>query len=401
MVALCFGIALLAGTFFITENLFLKKQADAYSDQLATLSSSHKQLTDTLVTHETQWQQALREKEAHWQKSLLQLNDTLQHFSRQADTFKASMAENRENLTRLVNRKMEAQRGDLNKLKTASSRNNAALASLKRHLHRDCDTMKKAMIYPTVQLRGKGTVGSGVIIFSGPVGDGKAAPSRHATFILSAYHVILEVTDAKNRSVVKDIRLMGPDDNLMHRSHQGRVIAHDLQIDIALLSLDTDKPVPHVASFMTPEALQKIQIFAPAYTVGCPLGNIPLPSIGEITTKQKKVNNINFWMFNAPTFFGNSGGGVFSADSGKLLGLTSMVYTYGQDNPVVVPHLGLFVPVDAIMTWLDNKGFGFLHDKTRAIPKKILCALDSAQKGATNNKVKQAKHGIKPAVHDE
>ena len=38
-----------------------------------------------------------------------------------------------------------------------------------------------------------------------------------------------------------------------------------------------------------------------------------------------------------------------------------MIYTYGKRNPTVVPHMGLFVPVDVIYRWLDDAGLGFIE----------------------------------------
>jgi S1-C subfamily serine protease len=87
---------------------------------------------------------------------------------------------------------------------------------------------------------------------------------------------------------------------------------------------------------------------------------MPLPTAGQITTKQKHVHRTTFWMFNAPTFFGNSGGGVFRAKNGRLIGITSMVYTYGEKSRVVVPHLGLFIPAGEIYRWLEQENYGFI-----------------------------------------
>ena len=67
-------------------------------------------------------------------------------------------------------------------------------------------------------------------------------------------------------------------------------------------------------------------------------------------------------MINAPTYFGNSGGGVYSVPDCNLIGIFSMIYTYGKAKPRLVPHMGLFLPLGTIRRWLDNEGLGFVHE---------------------------------------
>jgi hypothetical protein len=88
-----------------------------------------------------------------------------------------------------------------------------------------------------------------------------------------------------------------------------------------------------------------------------------------------------FWMLNAPTFFGNSGGGVFQAESYRLIGISSMIYTYGKAQPAVVPHLGLFVPLSTIDEWLELEGYGFLR-RREPIPREMLWKLAFRGDGA-------------------
>lgn len=84
--------------------------------------------------------------------------------------------------------------------------------------------------------------------------------------------------------------------------------------------------------------------------------------MGQITAVDKVVDGEKFWMINAPTYFGNSGGGVYSVPDCNLIGIFSMIYTYGKAKPSLVPHMGLFLPLGTIRSWLDNEGFGFVHE---------------------------------------
>jgi hypothetical protein len=86
--------------------------------------------------------------------------------------------------------------------------------------------------------------------------------------------------------------------------------------------------------------------------VGCPLGNDPVPTHGEVSSLANELNGANYWMINAPTYFGNSGGGVYRADTRQLIGVFSKIYTHGKGNPVVIPHMGLCTPISAVYEWL-------------------------------------------------
>jgi len=228
--------------------------------------------------------------------------------------------------------------------------------------------MKQQMLLPTVQLRGRGTVGSGVIVYSEPNPVGPAGSQVNAgatTLVLTAYHVVLEVigTDDEDRRLdeVHVFGVNGTEDGVSDSVVSARLVAHDSARDIALLKLESDRRFPHVAELISVEDLGAVDIFTPTYAVGCPLGNNPLPTIGEVSSKRKIVGEQDFWMINAPTFFGNSGGGVYLARNYKLIGISSMIYTYGKTYPTVVPHMGLFVPLNVVYEWLDSEGYGFVY----------------------------------------
>ena len=71
-------------------------------------------------------------------------------------------------------------------------------------------------------------------------------------------------------------------------------------------------------------------------------------------------------MVSSPAFFGNSGGGVFLADSLELIGVFSKIYTHGSYRPQLVTHMGLAVPLDVRHDWLADMGYGFLDPEVRA-----------------------------------
>jgi S1-C subfamily serine protease len=220
------------------------------------------------------------------------------------------------------------------------------------------------MIYPIVQLKGNGTVGSGVVVSSELVDE-----NLWATWIVTAYHVVEEVRDfALDDVVVDEIRFFDPEiGRLGSEVFRGVEIASLKDSDLSLVRVDRTSPWPFVADSASEPVCLKLSVFDTVYAVGCPLGNQPLPTFGEISSQYKPVGDEIFWMVSAPTFFGNSGGGIFLSGSGQLVGISSMIYTYGKRSPMVVPHMGLFVPLQTVRSWLRREGFAHLMDPTPTV----------------------------------
>ena len=220
--------------------------------------------------------------------------------------------------------------------------------------HRD---KVERMIYPVVQLRGNGTVGSGVVLSSVQVDE-----NQWATWIVTAYHVVEEVRDfSSDEVVVREIRFFDlGHGRLGSEIHEGVEIASLAASDLSLVRVQMTYRWAFLAIPASEKACLQLSVFDSVYAVGCPLGNQPLPTIGEISSQYKPVADEVFWMVSAPTFFGNSGGGIFLAGDGRLVGISSMIYTYGKRSPMVVPHMGLFVPLQTVRSWLRREGFAHL-----------------------------------------
>ena len=206
------------------------------------------------------------------------------------------------------------------------------------------------MVAPTVQLAGDATVGSGVLLESQPI-PGK--PGAYQTLLLTSWHV---VRDIRADSIEADahIPVMLRDENGNKRHMTASLIAHDVPLDAALLVIDSDDAFPFGAKLPTRDRLQSARVFDGIVAVGCPIGNDPIPTIGHVSDLHPKVSSERFWMISAPTYIGNSGGGIYSSKSHELLGIFSKIYTHGSIRPTVIPHMGLVTPLEEFYDWIDG-----------------------------------------------
>lgn len=221
------------------------------------------------------------------------------------------------------------------------------------------DALRRDLILPAVQIRCGGDIGAGVLVYSRPGANG-----AYETYLLTAHHVVSDmigrVDSAELRDSV-DVRILDPGSD-KYRDYPARIVTYSEEHDLALLRLDSDQPFEHIARLAGHEKLKDIRCFEPIYTVGCPLGHDPMPSRGEITCRNKEVRGELLWIVSAPTIFGNSGGGVFLEEGHELVGICSMVCVYQNLIPVPVSHMGVVVPGETVLSWLDSQSYQFLYD---------------------------------------
>jgi S1-C subfamily serine protease len=225
---------------------------------------------------------------------------------------------------------------------------NRAIATLASQLHRDPTELTRTMLSPTVQLNGDDTVGSGTIVFSGP---NPRHGGRIETYALTSHHVVRNILADTPKAVHDgfEVTIYLPGERLVAK---GRMVSSQPKIDAALVQIHTDRQLPFVANVLPRDETGAVKVWDPVCAVGCPLGNDPVPSHGEVSSLKNELNGANYWMVNAPTYFGNSGGGIYRADTRQLIGVFSKIYTHGKGTPVVIPHMGLCTPIEAVYQWL-------------------------------------------------
>ncbi|MEM9379002.1 MAG: trypsin-like peptidase domain-containing protein [Planctomycetota bacterium] len=214
----------------------------------------------------------------------------------------------------------------------------------------ETDHLWSSTVGPTVQLAGDATVGSGVLLPSRPRTED---PTRFRTLVLTSWHVVRDIrADSLERECPIPIVVRTVEGTKVHFT--ATLVAHDVPLDAALLSLDTDQRLEVGAHLPTRARLREISVFDGVVAVGCPLGNDPIPTRGHLSDLHHSVGKEHFWMISAPTYIGNSGGGIYSEGSHELLGIFSKIYTHGAIRPTVIPHMGLVTPLGAFYDWIDG-----------------------------------------------
>lgn len=255
-----------------------------------------------------------------------------------------------EHLQEALDEKWDLFGGGVERMHGLALDNRDQLARLDQKLDRDIDDMWNKLMGPTVQLTGESTVGSGVLLESRPLPDG-----GYKNYVLTAWHVVRDIlADADALEGPVPVKMYSQDGRRTH--FQAELLRFDPTIDIALLTLDTNDKIPFGAKLATREELDSIQVFSNIYAAGCPLGNDPIPTFGELADTRHVVDGDLYWMTSAPTYVGNSGGGIFDAESFKLIGIFSKIYTHGSLRPIVVPHMGLSTPLTVVYDWLEDVG---------------------------------------------
>jgi S1-C subfamily serine protease len=222
---------------------------------------------------------------------------------------------------------------------------------------RDVDGMWREIVGPVVQLAGDATVGSGVLLESRPRPEG-----GFTTYMVTSWHVVRDIYGSPERiSTPIPVHMYLPEGGT--RNETASMVAYDVPLDVALLVLDTSESVPCGARLASRERVASVRIFDAVYAVGCPLGNDPIPTAGEIAATQHEVDGARYWMISAPTYIGNSGGGIFDAHTHELVGIFSKIYTHGAMRSTIVPHMGLATPLSIIYGWLDNVGQSEVVDR--------------------------------------
>lgn len=249
-----------------------------------------------------------------------------------------------------VRAQLEDLEGRLSKLREAADEHARLLAAA--HADEDVEVRYRELMSPTVRVNARHEVGSGTILWSRAVGE------RARTFVLTAWHIVSDnAAGAQETPLEIDFYEAGE----LLRTELGRIVARDERLDLALVEVKGYHVYERQARILSVEQLAQLPMFSKVYAIGCPLGYSPLPTSGELTSKEKELDGNTYWMINAPTIFGNSGGGIYHADSRAMIGVLSRISAYKNMIDVAVPHMGLVTPMEQVYAWLDETRYGFTY----------------------------------------
>ena len=145
---------------------------------------------------------------------------------------------------------------------------------------------------------------------------------------------------------------------------KGQIIAYDKNHDLAAIKLVSTRQVPYVSTIIPREEISDLQIADPVWVCGCSLLHDPFPNPGTLTYLREMIEQKEYIMQNAPSIFGNSGGGLFHGETGHLLGLTSRITVtqlgFGLD---VQTWMGFSTHPDRLYEFFEHQELQFLYDK--------------------------------------
>lgn len=237
--------------------------------------------------------------------------------------------------------------------------------------------LHERILYPVVRVRTQKAAGSGTIIFSQP--DLKR-DGDYLTFVLTNWHVVesaIKTRDQWHPVLKRDVKAEILDPVTVEifdyvwlstvnssNSHRAQIVAYDKNHDLAVLKLDSPKQYPYIAQLMDPESAREFKLFTPVWTSGCSLAHDPFANPGYVTYLHETIESKLYWMCNANSIFGNSGGGVFCGETGQQIGVTARItgiqVGFGVD---IMTWMGFFIPAPRIHEFCMEQELRFLYDQ--------------------------------------
>jgi len=255
----------------------------------------------------------------------------------------------------------------------------------------DLTEKHQKLLYPVVRIfaidaQGRQSAGSGTILYSepDPENDGE-----YLNFVLTNHHVIdslillKESWDSvmkKNRKkefftkakveVFEYIR-----QSVMDSSNRfvADVVAYSVSHDLALLKVSTPRKFEFVAPIFPKDKINDLRLFCDIAVSGCSMAHEPFCNFGQLTFLSEDIENKQYFMYNAGSYFGNSGGALFWGDEnvlpeyfGHLIGvpsrLTGIQLGFGFD---MVTFMGFAAHTSRLYEFLSDQHMDFIVDKDK------------------------------------
>lgn len=232
------------------------------------------------------------------------------------------------------------------------------------------------LLYPVVRVFSGKAAGSGTIIYSKPDtrNDGD-----YLTFILTNHHVINDLVSYKkewdalvkkqvekefcDRAAVEIFSYVRQSTVDSSNRYRAEIVAYDKQHDLAMLKLDTPRQADYVAAIIPEDKIKQLRLFQDIAVSGCTMAHEPFVTYGQLTFLKEIIDQKEYVMVNAGSYFGNSGGALFLKDTGELIGvpsrLTGIQLGFGLD---MVTHMGFSAHPNRLYEFFKEQELHFLYD---------------------------------------
>jgi len=186
-------------------------------------------------------------------------------------------------------------------------------------------------LYPEVRVQTPKARGSGTVVYSGEI---PGEPGRFETYILTNEHVVDDLIAVKDewsellgREVKRSVKGK-PQVETFKYDYQSRVVGgtayqaeiecYDKNEDMALLKIVGPDEFKYKAHLYPRDRFNKLVCFMPTVNIGCGLGQKPVITYGYLSGFGYEIDNRDYIMITASSYFGFSGGATFLADTGEL-----------------------------------------------------------------------------------
>ncbi len=254
-------------------------------------------------------------------------------------------------------------------------------------------------LYPVVRIYSKTAAGSGTIIYSKTDPDNEG---EYLSFVLTNHHVVADCIEYKDdwdsvlKKTIKKEFLEIPRVEVFDyvnqstvnssNAYRSEIVAYDKNHDLAVLRIDSPKEFPFVAELIPKDEIKDLRLFAEIVISGCTMAHEPFTTFGQLTFLKEIILQKLYLMYNAGSYFGNSGGALLLAETGQLIGvpsrLTGIQLGFGVD---MVTHMGFGAHPGRIYEFLAEQELQFFWregetykdalDKREARKKDALLAL--------------------------
>jgi len=118
-----------------------------------------------------------------------------------------------------------------------------------------------------------------------------------------------------------------------------------------------------VANLLPQDKIKELRLYMDIVVTGCSLAHEPFSNFGQLTFLKELIEQKEYFMVNASSVFGNSGGALFLKETGELIGVPSRITNirlgFGVD---VMTWMGFSAHTKRIYEFFNEQELKFLYD---------------------------------------